>query len=364
MVRPSVIQWCLVCLAVGLAAACGGETPTSPEAPTYASAKGQALGTSWSVTWRVLETVEDAAVRQAVEASLADVDAAMSTWRDDSELQVVRRGEGPVAVGPATAGVVRASLALAEATDGAFDPTVEPLIALWGFRGEPRETWPTEAELAEARSQTGFGRVVVGRDADGRPTVDAGGTALDLSGIAKGHAVDRVSTALSGLGLTDHLVEVGGEVRAHGRSPRDSAWVLGIEPPEAGRVPGTRFVATTRVVNGALATSGNYRNRYVLDDGRTVHHTLDPRTGLPATTEVLSATVWAPDCQSADGWATALMVMGSEAGLAAVEARPGLEAWLVVSDKAAADPSEEVSAEDWQVRASSGAAARLVTSSL
>ena len=160
-----------------------------------------------------------------------------------------------------------------------------------------------------------------------------GGTALDLSAIAKGHAVDRVANALSALGAADQLVEVGGEVRAQG-SGSEGPWRLGIDrptrPDAPPRAPGADLYAVVRLANAGLATSGNYRNRYDLD-GRAVVHTMDPRTGQPFDSPVLSASVIAPDCRTADGWATALMVLG-EAGLTLVEARPDLEALLLVDD--------------------------------
>lgn len=169
----------------------------------------------------------------------------------------------------------------------------------------------------------------VGPDDRGAMRVDAGGTALDLSAIAKGHGVDRVAHAVAALGALDVFVEIGGEVRTFGRSPRGTPWVVGIERPKAGSAPGRDLVATVAVSNAALATSGNYRTAFELE-GRTVHHTLDPRTGLPSAARVLSASVLAPDCATADGWATALMVLGPDEGLPLIEARPELEAWLVL----------------------------------
>lgn len=317
-------------LSLGLTVSCAAPEPTAapaPAAPELRRLHGQAFGTTWQVSWT--GAVDEAAVTAAVTEALETVDAAMSTWRDDSELMAVREGDGPVRVSAETAEVVRRGLALAEATGGAFDPTVQPLVEMWGFHGTPRAAWPTDDELAAARAQVGWERVQVRHDAAGAATVDAGGTALDLSAIAKGHGVDRVAHAVAALGAVDVFVEIGGEVRTFGRSPRGTPWVVGVERPKAGGVPGRDLVATVAVSNAALATSGNYRTAFALD-GRTVHHTLDPRTGLPSAARVLSASVLAPDCATADGWATALMVLGADAGLPLIEARPELEAWLVV----------------------------------
>jgi thiamine biosynthesis lipoprotein len=263
-------------------------------------------------------------VQADAEAVLAEVDAQMSTWREDSEISAVRRG-GEVTVSPDTVDVVRDALALAAATDGAFDPTVQPLMEVWGFHsGSRTPAAPAPEALEAARAQVGWTRVRTGPD-----WVDAGGTALDLSSIAKGHAVDRVSTALSRRGLANHMVEVGGEVRVAGEGPR-GVWALGIDAPEEGAAPGQRFVAVAELVNHALATSGNYRN-LVEVDGRKVHHTMDPRTGQPAVSDVASASIVAPTCREADALATAVMVLGAEAGLALLEARPDVEGLVLVS---------------------------------
>ena len=322
----------------------GGCAPSPTEAPRMPVQRleGKAMGTTWSVTWRGAAPTPEAA-QGAIEDALNTVDAAMSTWRDDSELQAVRRGRGPVEVSEETWTVVRAALDLAAATDGAFDPTVEPLMELWGFRGDRRSTPPTGKEVELARRRVDWKRVKLGRAVSGgAPTIDAQGTGLDLSAIAKGHAVDRVSWALSSLGAAHHLVEIGGEVRAQGEGPQ-GAWRLGVEVPDARRAPGSTFAAFLRLRNAGLATSGNYRNAY--DAGGTwVVHTMDPRTGRPHETTVASATVIAPNCRTADGWATALMVLDPEAGLAAVEREPQLEAILLIGG-----------AEGFEQRLSSGA---------
>ena len=304
--------------------------PPESVSPVSQEIHGEAFGTTWTAKWVVWEpgpSVDAEGLRNAITGALQEVDARMSTWRSDSELQAVREGSGPVVVSEETLEVVQAALQLAQATGGAFDPTVEPLMELWGFRGERRTTPPTDAEIEAARAATGWAKVVLGRD-EGRPTIDAKGTALDLSAIAKGHAVDRAAAVMSEWGLTDFMVEIGGEVRAHGRTPRGS-WRLGVDAPDEGAAPGAQFAAIVELRNAALATSGNYRNAYDAGGVRVVH-TMDPRQGRPYESVVASASVVATDCRTADGWATALMVLGPDQGLAAVEARPGVEALLLM----------------------------------
>jgi thiamine biosynthesis lipoprotein len=308
--------------AVLAAAACA--PPAAP--PTYQRLGGEAFGTTWHVTW---SGVEEGVVESAITSTLERVDARMSSWREDSELSAIRQQTGPVVVSEETFAVLRTALDLADATGGAFDPTVEPLMALWGFRGEKRATPPSDDEVAAALAQVGHWRVETFRHG-GVALVDGGGTALDLSAIAKGYGVDAVSDALSRLGAADHMVEVGGEVRVAGEGP-SGLWTLSVDTPDAATAPGAEAVRSLRLTNAGVATSGNYRSVYDAG-GVRVFHTMDPRTGRPATSTVLSVTVVAPDCTLADGWATALMVMDPESGLAAVEARPGLHALWVVDD--------------------------------
>jgi thiamine biosynthesis lipoprotein len=254
----------------------------------------------------------------------------MSTWRDDSELSRIRASDGPVEVSEDTALVVREALEIAAATGGAFDPTVQPLVEVWGLHGAKRTSVPSDEELAAAMAHVGWRRVTLARTEALVPTVDSGGTALDLSAIAKGHAVDRVSSALSALGIPSHMVEIGGEVRVAGPSPSGGPWRVGVDVPREDSVPGRALADVLEISNAAIATSGNYRNVYAIGDLRVVH-TLDPRRGRPVESGVASATVVASDCRTADGWATALMVMG-EAGLPLIEARRDIEALLLVVD--------------------------------
>ena len=312
-----------------LAGCASGDPPEA--AAAFHELQGEAFGTTWSVKWRGPAPTEAAAESAIVEA-LEAVDARMSSWRSDSEINEARRAGGPHPVSEETHDVVLASLQLAEETGGAFDPTVEPLMALWGFRGKPREEPPTGDEIEATLATIGWSSVVPGRTAEGTPTVDTGGTALDLSAIAKGHAVDRVAWELSALGSTDHLVEIGGEVRASGSGP-SGLWRLAVDSPSNRQAPGTTFAAMALLRNAGMATSGNYRSAYDAGGTRVVH-TMDPRTGRPHASEVASATVVAPDCRTADGWATALMVLPPDEGIAAIEGRPELEALLLLASEA------------------------------
>jgi FAD:protein FMN transferase len=293
--------------------------------PGLHTLRGEALGTTWTVKY--LAEVDDPRVLQTTQAVLAQVDERMSTWRDDSELSRVRLG-GPVEVSEETYAVISAALELSAMTDGAFDPTVQPLMELWGLHGTPLVALPSDQEVNDARGKVDWRRIELARF-EGQPVVDAHGAALDLSAIAKGHAVDRVANAVSALGHADVLVEVGGEVRAFGHNVAGLSWRLGIDAPTDRAVPGEKLAGFVELTNAGLATSGNYRNHYSVG-GVNVTHTLDPRTGRPAETDVLSVSVVAPNCRTADGLATALMVLGPH-GLNQIEALPDVEALMFVS---------------------------------
>jgi thiamine biosynthesis lipoprotein len=221
---------------------------------------------------------------------------------------------------------VAAALEVARDTNGAFDPTVAPLVALWGFGAEARETGPTEQELVRARARVGWRHL--SWDEDGGLVRRVPGVELDLSAIAKGYAVDAVLIELAHdqpLGL---LVEVGGEVGAFGPKANGEPWRVGIDDPTA---PGSRLEAVVALTGGALATSGDYRQvRFVEGERRT--HVLAPRTGRPVQGGVASASVVAPTCMEADAVATALMVLSPDEGLAFVESRPWLEALLLIRE--------------------------------
>ncbi len=296
-------------------------------APGLVEIDGRAFGSTWRVTWS--GRADAAAVRAAAEAELAVVDRIANSWDPDAEIRRLRGSEGATPVSAELAALTRVALDVAAASEGAFDPTVQPLVALWSVHDGPRASWPTEAEIAAARAQVGWQAVQLRVDGPA-PTLDLGGRALDLAGIAPGYAADRISAALSALGAPNHLVDVGGELRVAGAPPGGGAWQVAVDRPEAGLPPGAapRFVYA--LAEGALATSGDYRAAHEVG-GVRVGQTIDPRVGGPSTAGVASATVIAPDAARADAWATALMVLG-EAGLPLLRATPGLDAVLLLPD--------------------------------
>jgi thiamine biosynthesis lipoprotein len=298
------------------------------------------MGTRWAVT--LLAPPEGPTWRSEIEQVLARIDAELSTWREDSELSRFNasRGGAWFAVSAETARVVEEALAVHRRTDGAFDPTLGPLVELWGFAAEqPRRLPPEAAALERARARTGAGAVEVrGEPPALRKRIPD--LALDLSAIAKGFGVDAVAERLAALGAGRFLVEIGGELRCAGAGPHDGAWHVAIERPRAeaarSRAKGAARPARAgaadwqRVLalrDAAVATSGSYRNFFEVA-GQRFSHLLDPRSGAPVRHDLVSVSVVAASASLADAFATGLIVLGPEAG-PRVAAREGVAALFV-----------------------------------
>ncbi|MEW4529464.1 FAD:protein FMN transferase [Maioricimonas sp. JC845] len=282
------------------------------------SLSGETMGTTWHVKVTPPSAEFDAdPLKQEIDATLERINDQMSTWREDSELSRFNRHESDdwFDVSPETATVVAAALELAKRTGGAFDPTVGPLVRLWHFGPDPgQRDVPDDAEIAAAKDRVGYDKVEVRLEPPAlrksQPDVE-----LDLSAIAKGFGVDAVTAVVQEAGATGAMVEIGGEVRTFGTKPDGTTWKIGIEQPTVGRRVVGRVVT---LESKSLATSGDYRNFFEAE-GKRFSHTIDPRTGHPATHDLASVSVVADDCMRADGWATALMVLGPEAGMALAE---------------------------------------------
>ena len=290
------------------------------------------MGTTYTVTvvGRGVDDRRLGGLRAAVERALDDVDATMSHYRPDSDLSRFNRWRdaAPFTVAPDLLGVVRESIAISRMTGGAFDVTVAPLVDAWGFGAPgPAAAPPSAAEIAALRQDVGYLHLAVD-EASSTLRKRRPGVRIDLSAIAKGHGVDRAARALAEGGIADYLVEVGGEVRARGVTETGAPWRIGIERPRPGP-PAVHRVVPLR--DGALATSGEYRNFYDLAGAR-VSHTIDPRTGRPVTHRLRSVSVLADRCVRADGLATALEVLGPDEGYALAVER-GWAALFVVEQE-------------------------------
>jgi thiamine biosynthesis lipoprotein len=276
---------------------------------------GGTMGTVYSV--KFLQPAKPIAVEQArreLGALLERLEQAMSTYREDSEVCrfSAYRGRDWFAVSADTARVVAESLRVSGLTGGAFDVTADPLVRLWGF-GPRRETGepPPESAIAEARRKVGW-RKLQARTNPPALRKTSPEVSVDLSAIAKGYATDAVAAHLEKLGATNHLIAIGGELKARGHAQQGRPWRVGIDNPlDDGR-------AIQRVIelkDAAISTSGDYRN-FFTDEGRRYSHVMDPRTGRPVAHHLASVTLVQETSARADALATGLMALGPDAGYA------------------------------------------------
>ncbi|WP_372807749.1 FAD:protein FMN transferase [Pontiella sp.] len=291
---------------------------------------GESMGTTYSVkiSGKVKRSLLKQ-IKQRIDGRLAEINAQMSTWEPDSEISSFNRSRSVQAFpcSEAFASVVERALQLAESTEGAFDPTLQPLLNLWGFgSGGEQPAIPSDDEVAAARKKTGWRKLTSRNWAIEKAEPEI---SLDLGAIAKGYGVDALARILEQAGLENWFVEIGGEVVVKGLNPDGMPWKIGIQFPTTNPMEDGRLQGIVHMTNGAVATSGDYRN-YIEEDGVIYSHILDPRSGRAVRSNTASVTVVAPDCMDADGIATALFVMGADAGLAWVEDQPQVEALFLL----------------------------------
>lgn len=264
------------------------------------------MGTTWSLRFDDPRMLPQELVRAAVEDALARVVGQMSHWESDSDISRFNRAEAGSrhALPQEFRSVLACALHWAEASAGAIDPTVAPLVACWGFGPEGASGAPDARALADAGARVGWQRLAF--DPATASILQPGGVALDLSGIAKGFAVDHGVEALRALGLRDLLFEIGGELRGIGRRPGGLAWQVQVDSgaPDSPRVA---------LADRAIATSGD-RWHVREHAGRRWSHSIDPRNGKPAGCALASVSVLHAQCMQADALATVLTVLGAEDG--------------------------------------------------
>lgn len=268
-----------------------------------------------------------------VEARLREINRQMSHYQPDSELSRFNRAPAktPFKISPAFARVVRFSLELARRSDGAFDPTLGPVVNLWGF-GEKTEqrAVPAEADLRAALAVTGYRHLEL--TAGDELIKDLPGLTLNLSGVAKGFGVDELAGVLRRHAGTNVFVSIAGEVRLLGRNPRGTPWQVGVSEPLANWRENDPLALVASLSNQAISTSGNYQKFFVDAQGRRLSHLLDPRTGWPVQHQVGGVSVIAADSMTADALATTLFVLGEEAGLKFIEEWPDAAAVFLVRE--------------------------------
>jgi thiamine biosynthesis lipoprotein len=300
-------------LAVAVLTAC------APAGPTGHEFHGLAMGTTWmvKVVSDPLDEARSSAIENAVLEDLDAINSLMSHYLSRSELSRFndRTATTPVPVSPEMLEVFRQALEIGELTGGALDVTVGPLVDAWGFGPPGRATEPpADEEIARLLEATGHEHLEIDAE-NGTLRKTEPGLQCNLSSIAKGYTVDRIARSLQEIGLTDFMVEVGGEIRVLGLNEERGFWRLAVERPQS---EGRAVHRVVELTEGAMATSGDYRNWYEVE-GRRVSHILDPRTGRPIEHRLASVTVVDDTCTRADALATALFVLGPENGFALAE---------------------------------------------
>jgi thiamine biosynthesis lipoprotein len=274
--------------------------------------QGRTMGTDFSIK---IVAPEDTSIdwqskETAISDLLLEVNREMSTYMEDSEISSFNRFQGAdwFAVSSNFARVVQTALQIAQKSDGAFDVTVAPLVNLWGFGPEARPvTVPPDSEIRRRMAHLGYPKLHVRLEPPALRK-ENGKISCDLSAIAKGFGVDVVADYLNDQAFTDYMVEIGGEVRTRGRNATGQLWRIGVASPDS---PDINKIL--KLDNIAVATSGDYFN-YFEEAGIRYSHTIDPRTGRPISHRLASVTVIHRSCMYADGFATAINVLGPEAG--------------------------------------------------
>ncbi len=259
-------------------------------------------GSAWGTTYHIVYS-SSVDLCDSVTAVMDSVDRELSLFNPDSEVSAVNDGRtDSVGVGFTT--VFRCAESIHSLSGGMFDPTVAPVAGLWGFGASDGSTDPDSAAIAEALSAVGLGSCSVENGIVSKKTP---ATTFDFSALAKGYGVDRIAAMLARNGCRNYMVEVGGEIKACGINPNGNFWRIQIDAPAEtpGHVPFT--VVELGPETQALASSGNYRNFRIGQDGKRYGHTISPLNGYPIQTATLAATVSASDCMSADALATACM---------------------------------------------------------
>ncbi|MGC9373636.1 MAG: FAD:protein FMN transferase [Bacteroidales bacterium] len=293
--------------------------------PIYISFGGFTQGTTYSITY---ESSDSTVYKQDIEILLANFDSSLSTYNQYSAITKINNNQSNIPDSYLQTVFAKAH-EVYQNTDGAFDITVAPLVNAWGF-GFHNKSEITNSLVDSLLEFVGFSKISL-KDSfiiKSDPRI-----MIDMNAIAQGYSVDIVADFLEKKGVDNYLVEIGGEVKTKGLNPKQKPWRIGIDKPEDNNmIPGKNLQAIITLTNKSLATSGNYRKFYE-HNGVKYSHTINPKTGYPVTHSLLSATVTANDCMTADAYATAFMVMGLEKAYELAIKLADIEAYFVYNDE-------------------------------
>ena len=323
----------------------------------YSKLSGETMGTSYHISYQLPKGTDEAAIQAAIDKRLQQIDDSMSTYQADSTISKFNQlsKDTPITIDADFSHVLDASRQVYKLSDGAFDPTVMPLIETWGFGStmtvERLQSPPTALEIAQAKALVDFESVI---QKDNTIYKAKDGIGLDFSAVAKGYGVDVIADVLKNdYQIRNYMVEIGGEVATSGVSNQQQPWQIAIDAPiEGSTVSERQTVAVIRqpINNGNnmhLATSGNYRNSVVFD-GKHYSHTIDPTTGEPIVGGAPSVTVAAETVALADAWATALTAMPYKKALIVAKEQNIAALFVVLVDGVSIEAAAD-SIDNWQV---------------
>lgn len=285
----------------------------------YQTEHGLVFGTLYKITYQSKESFKD-----EIEEELKKVDFSLSPFNKESTITRINNNTDTV-VDNMLAQVFKLAKSISNETHGAFDITVAPLVNAWGF-GFKTGSGVDSTTIDSLRQFVGFEKVKL---SDGKIIKSDPRILLDCSAIAKGFGVDCVAHLFDRKGIQNYMIDIGGEVVVKGESPQMQHWRIGINKPIDDSLSVNQELQTVlNISNVGMATSGNYRNFYY-KDGKKYAHTIDPRTGYPVQHNILSSTVIANDCATADAYATSFMVLGLDSAKAICAAHPELDAYFI-----------------------------------
>jgi len=291
---------------------------------TYSNFKGNVFGTTFHIKYLFEGNSQD--LNKSIDSLFEEINSSLSTYRPKSLVSSLNDSMLELKVDDHFKKVFVLSKEVHQNTSGYFDPTVGKMVNYWGFGPDNFKKQPTNRQVDSLMNYVGFDKVVLknGVVVKSNPNIY-----LDFNAIAKGYGVDVVGSFLESKKISNYLVEIGGEIRVRGKNPNNEHWSVGIEDPN---FDGSRsFQKITRLNNEAIATSGNYRKFKIdVNTGEKIAHTLDPKTGFPAKTDLLSVSVIAPmDCAEVDAYATAFMAMGFDKAKVVAENFPQMKIFCI-----------------------------------
>lgn len=306
----------------------------------FVSITGKTMGTTYSIKYVPDTTIN---IKPKVDNMLVELNHSLSTYEENSLISRINRSiswdskdfvnnDSTAALNVYFIDCFRTAADIHEWSGGAFDPTIGPLVRYWGFGWEKQRPASIDSAIVDSLLElTGMHQLKWTIDSDRLILVKPdSGMYLDFSAVAKGYAVDKIAQLLNDTGIKNYMVEIGGEVRVRGSNPENGEWILGIQNPVEEAAPDDLY-SRIGIRDISMATSGNYRNYYLMDSVK-VFHTLNPKTGYPMINELRSATIVHSDCMIADAMATAAMVMGKGITLQLLERNQEAEAYLIYED--------------------------------